>query len=373
MPRRGMNIYKRKDGRWEGRIKREGREKNKRCYRSVYGKTYAEVKEQMKNIKAEKSSDREVQETVTVGEAVSIWLKERVPCWKKTTYAAYSQIARKHILPGLEEVFLADLNEERMEEFVSQLRQEKRLSDRYQRNICAVIIRVMKYMKRRHHFKAEIPENPFSPAKQRDKNLPSEKNLALLEQHLTEQAGQGKETCLGILTAFYMGLRIGEVCALTWEDIDLDESVIHIRRNLQRVKTDDGQKNNTMIIFQTPKTDTSCRVIPIPPILLSLLKDQRQDPGNYLIKGKRKPWAEPRTLQYRFTGILKALGLEHFNFHILRHAFATHCIAEGFDVKSLSEILGHSNVQTTLNLYVHSSMQRKRCLMEQFDKCLYEK
>lgn len=114
-------------------------------------------------------------------------------------------------------------------------------------------------------------------------------------------------------------------------------------------------------------------MIPIPPVLLPLLKKHRQDAGEYLIKGKKKPWAEPRTLQYRFTGILRACGLEHFNFHMLRHAFATYCIAGGFDVKTLSEILGHSSVQITLNLYVHSNMQRKRKLMEQFGNYLYAK
>ena len=371
MPRRGMNIYKRKDGRWEGRVKKKGAAKGRRSYRSVYGKTYAEVKEQMDTVKAELSYDVEKKQG-TLGEAVSIWLKERSPYWKKTTYAAYLQMVNKHILPRLGDMSLTSLDEEKIEEFILEIRQEKELSNRYQRNVCALVVRVMKYMKRRHHLKADIPENPLSPEKQGAKLLPGEKNLAVLEQYLTEQARLGEETCLGILTAFYTGLRIGEVCALTWEDIDLEESVIHIRRNLQRVKSDDGQKNNnTEILLQTPKTITSCRVIPIPPVLLPLLEKQRQDAGHYLIKGKRKPWAEPRTLQYRFTGILRACGLEHFNFHMLRHAFATHCIAGGFDVKSLSEILGHSSVQVTLNFYVHSSMQRKRQLMEQFEDYLY--
>lgn len=382
MPRRGMNIYKRKDGRWEGRIKKEGAKKDRRCYRSVYGKTYTEVKKRMEILKTEISAEISADATGeapsggkmqgTVREAVSLWLKERGPYWKKTTYAAYSQIARKYILPRLGDVLLASVDEERIEGFILEIRQEKELSNRYLRNICALVVRVMKYMKKRHHFKGEIPENPLSVEKQRDKHLPGAKSLGVLEQYLTRKAGAGDGTSLGILTVFYTGMRIGEICALTWADIDLEESVIYIRRNLQRVKTDDGQKNNTMILLQTPKTGTSCRMIPIPPVLLPLLKKQKQDSGQYLIKGKRKPWAEPRTLQYRFTRILKECGVEYFNFHMLRHAFATHCIAEGFDVKSLSEILGHSNVQITLNLYVHSSMERKRRLMEQFKDYLYE-
>lgn len=370
MPRRGMNIYKRKDGRWEGRIKKEGPTKGKRSYRSVYGRTYAEVKEQMDIAKTEIPPGSGKKQG-TLDEAVSIWLKERGPYWKRTTYAVYFQMTHKYILPRLGEVSLASLDEGRIEDFIMGIRQEKELSNRYQRTVCALIVRVMKYMKRRHHLKAEIPENPLSTERAGAKHLPGAKNLAMLEQYLTEHARLGEETCLGILTVFYTGLRIGEVCALTWNDIDLEESVIHIRHNLQRVKSDDGQKNNTMILLQTPKTETSCRVIPIPPVLLPLLQKQRQDPDQYFIKGKKKPWAEPRTLQYRFTRILKACGLEHFNFHILRHAFATHCIAEGFDLKSLSEILGHSSAQVTLNFYIHSSMERKRQLMEQFEGCLY--
>lgn len=371
MSKRGMNIYKRKDGRWEGRIKMESGGKGTRRYQSVYGKTYTEVKIRMEVVRANPSNDQRVQGTM--GEAAAIWFKERGPYWKKTTYAAYFHMARKHILPKLEDVSLDCLDDARIEEFLSELRQEKELSSHYQRNICALVLRIMKYMKKRHNCKAEIPGNPLSLEKQKEKQIPGEKNLAVLEQYLTRQAERGEETCLGILTVFYTGLRIGEVCALTWNDIDLEESVIHIRRNLQRVKSVDGKKNNTVILLQTPKTDTSCRMIPIPPVLLPLLKKHRQDAGEYLIKGKKKPWAEPRTLQYRFTGILRACGLEHFNFHMLRHAFATYCIAGGFDVKTLSEILGHSSVQITLNLYVHSNMQRKRKLMEQFGNYLYAK
>lgn len=113
-------------------------------------------------------------------------------------------------------------------------------------------------------------------------------------------------------------------------------------------------------------------MIPIPPVLMTLLKNKAKVDSSYIIRGKRKPWAEPRTLQYRFAKILDQCGLEAFNFHMLRHAFATQCIAGGFDVKSLSEILGHSSTQITLNLYVHSSMQRKKQLMKQFELCLYQ-
>lgn len=114
------------------------------------------------------------------------------------------------------------------------------------------------------------------------------------------------------------------------------------------------------------------RSIPLPPVLLPLLKLYKDEDTKYVVKGKKSPWAEPRTLQYRFSGILKQCSIKNFRFHMLRHAFATRCIAKGFDVKSLSEILGHSSVQITLNLYVHSTMQRKKQLMNLFSFYLYE-
>lgn len=370
MPRRGMNIYRRKDGRWEGRVTIGGHGKARRRYRSVYGKTYAEVKKRMDDMRAEIALGKE-EEQYTVGEAVEIWIKERGAYWKKSTYATYVLMVNKYILPMAGNVPLGHMDEGLMEKILSDIRGEKKLSNRYQRNICALIIRVMRHMKKKHHCRIEVPDNLFSPEKQRERQLPGERDLAILEQYLMEQAHKGEETCLGILTAFYTGLRIGEVCALRWEEIDLTNAVIHIHRNLQRVKAGDGQKNNTEILMQTPKTGSSCRIIPIPPVLLPLLKKRSQKPDQYLIRGKRKPWAEPRTLQYRFAGILKECGLECFNFHMLRHAFATRCIAGGFDVKSLSEILGHSSIQITLNLYVHSSMQRKRQLMGQIGDHFY--
>lgn len=370
MPRHGANIYRRKDRRWEGRIETGKYVNGKRRYRSVYGKTYAEVKKRMETLRAEIALSKEGRQ-YTMEEALDIWMKERGAYWKKTTYATYSHMTSKYILPFLGETTLECIDEGRMEEFLLDIQKEKELSIRYLRSICAVVLRTMNHMKKRHHYKIEVPENPLSPGKQGERAIPRERDLAILEQYLMEQAVSGEETCLGILTALYTGLRIGEICALTWEDIDLRDAVIHVRRNLQRVKICDGQKNNTVILLQTPKSESSCRTIPIPPVLMPLLKKQVKKPDCYLIRGRRSPWAEPRTLQYRFVGILKACGLERFNFHMLRHAFATRCIAEGFDVKSLSEILGHSSIQITLNLYIHSSMQRKRQLMGQISDSFY--
>lgn len=284
----------------------------------------------------------------------------------------YRNIANKYILPKLGKVRINCMDERTMETFLSDIRAEKSLSTGYLHSICAVVIRAMKYMKKRHHYDIRIPDHILPAGRYGERMLPGETELAVLETYLLQQAKANDPTCLGILIALYTGLRIGETCALTWEDINLKDGIIYVRKNVQRVKTSDGQTSNTEILFQTPKTSTSQRMIPIPPVLLTLLRVKAEDDNGYIIKGKKKPWAEPRTLQYRFARILNQCGLEAFNFHMLRHAFATRCIAGGFDVKSLSEILGHSSIQITLNLYVHSSMQRKKQLMEQFELCLYQ-
>lgn len=365
MPRRGANIYRRKDGRWEGRVKKEGAGSGQRRYISVYGKTYGEVKKQMELIRSRKE---EKAGAVTLGEAVRVWLEEKKPCWKPTTYTAYRHMAYRHILPRLGSERLDRVDGGTLEGFLREIRREygaEGLSNGYLRNVCAVILRAMNHVKKKYRYKIEIPENPVSRTKQGRIALPRERELAVLERGLLQNVQD--DTCLGILLAFHTGLRIGEVCALRWEDVGLEEGVIYVRGNLQRVKAADGQKNSTEILVQAPKTGTSRREVPIPPVLRPLLESRKEEGENYVIKGKRKPWAEPRTLQYRFARILKSCGLERFRFHMLRHAFATRCIAKGFDVKSLSEILGHSSVQITLNLYVHSDLQRKRALMEKFD------
>ena len=366
MPRRGNNIYKRKDGRWEGRVKKEGERGNTGGrYISVYGKTYSEVKVKMEQVK---NDNREMKRNgPCLEKVVRIWLEEKKPEWKQSTYATYRQMAEKYIIPFLGSVKAGCIDEQVIGSFLSAIRKDKNgnaLSNRYLRNICAVVSKAMRYVKKKYHYAMDIPENLVIPARQRQIILPREQDMAALEKYLLEHLEN--DTCLGILIVFYTGLRIGEVCALTWGDVNLEEEVIYVRKNLQRVKTDDGHQNSTQILIQTPKTDTSSRMIPIPPVLFSRLQEYQKEDEQYIIKGKKKPWSEPRTLQYRFAQILKECHLEAFNFHILRHAFASRCVEKGFDVKSLSEILGHSSTQITLNLYVHSNMQHKRELMNHF-------
>lgn len=160
----------------------------------------------------------------------------------------------------------------------------------------------------------------------------------------------------------YMGLRIGELCALKWEDVDLEKREITVSKTIQRIQVRNG-KRRTKLVITEPKSANSMRIIPIPECLAELLKQFKNNADCFVLSDNKKP-VEPRTMQYRFAKILRNADLPSVHFHSLRHLFATNCIALGFDVKTLSEILGHSSIEVTLSRYVHSSMDRKRACMD---------
>ena len=171
---------------------------------------------------------------------------------------------------------------------------------------------------------------------------------------------------LGVLIALYTGIRIGELSALTWQDIDFETGILKVTKTLQRIKntTDTGKK--TRIIIDTPKSKKSIRDIPIPQFLLDILKDYMPNcPDSYVLTGTRK-YMEPRTYQGKFKDYLECAGIDDIPFHTTRHTFATRAIELGMDIKTLSEILGHSSVRFTLERYVHSSNETKKKSMDKF-------
>ncbi len=370
MPRRGENIYKRKDGRWEGRIWKEISIPGKRSYLSVYGKTYKEAKEKMKIAKNVGWQGRKGMPKLE--EAASIWVDDQKAYWKLTTCREYCYVLEKHVIPWLGNARIDSIDQQTMERFVSLLwkGQDRQLSVNYLSYICSIVVRILFHMKKKYGYNISVPANPVKKSKKYQVILPGEQTLSRLEEYLI--ANSERKANLGILIALYTGIRIGELCALTWKDIDLAEEVIYIRSNVQRVRVENSGENKTHTVIQTPKTSDSIRLVPISPMLLPLLEKHRQEDSKHIIRGTRNSWADPRTVQYQFQKILEKCGLEHFNFHMLRHAFASRCIEKGFDVKSLSEILGHSDIRLTMDLYVHSSVQQKKMLMNRFESYRYQ-
>ena len=173
-----------------------------------------------------------------------------------------------------------------------------------------------------------------------------------IELYLTQNL---TATNIAVLLCMFSGLRIGELCGLRWGDIDLDNGTISVSRTVQRI----NKGGRSEVVVGTPKSKSSVRIVPVPKFIVDILKQNKKADGFYIISGKVKP-VEPRTMQYRFKSILKACGVRDVNFHLLRHTYATVCIEQGFDPKTLSELLGHADASITLNRYVHSSMHMKR-------------
>ena len=175
-------------------------------------------------------------------------------------------------------------------------------------------------------------------------------------------------TALGILLSLFTGLRIGELCALKWSDFSFSNKEFHVQRTMQRLHNlDENTERKTSIEIGTPKSPSSIRKIPIPEELIKILEETYADDA-YVLSGSKDKFVEPRTMENRFKSILKKCGIAKINFHALRHSFATKCVELGFDIKSLSEILGHANVTITLSRYVHPSMKLKHANMNKLNK-----
>lgn len=190
--------------------------------------------------------------------------------------------------------------------------------------------------------------------------------LSLSEQHaLNRYLYNNLNPCnLGILLSLYAGLRIGEVCALKWEDLCVKEQYIFVHKSMQRIQVKSDSKKKTQVIIQAPKSESSIRKIPIPSELLQIIILNRKPNDTFVLTGLNSKYIEPRCLENRFKAVMMSCNIERINYHALRHTFATRCIELGFDIKSLSEILGHSNVNITLNRYVHPSMELKQKNMD---------
>jgi integrase len=166
---------------------------------------------------------------------------------------------------------------------------------------------------------------------------------------------------LSTTLSLYTGVRVGELCGLVWNDIDFECRILRVRRTMQRINSDGESK--TEIAFLTPKTETSTRNIPLPDFLLDVLTEQRAvSRCTYVLSARGKP-VEPRTVQRRFKKLLSDAGVKEVNLHTTRHTFATRALENGFDVKSLSEILGHGSATVTLNKYAHALDEHKRACM----------
>lgn len=359
MPRRGENIRKRQDGRWEGRYKAQNNYAETGRYVSVYGKTYAEVKAKLKTAKEENPGKPHAPERFR--DLLSQWLAARRPELKETTLNRYEYLLRRHVLPELGEVPLHRLHARTINAFLENKRKGGglaaggELSAAYVRSIAVVIQSALRYGTA-EGLCPPITGKICKPAMESAEiRILSQEEQRALEQTIYAHTDP---TGIGVLLALYGGLRIGEVCALSWEDVDLAHATIRVRHTVSRVRTPDGSR--TALILSSPKTTASFRTVPIHPALLPLLQNTLRTGGSPYVAADAKTFVNPRTFAYRFQRLLERAKLPPIRFHALRHTFATRCIAAGMDVKTLSELMGHSGVTVTMNTYVHTSLETKQ-------------
>lgn len=356
MSKKGMNIYKRKDGRWEGRYRNGYKPNRKIRYRSVYGKSYSAVREILEKKQTEVYIGM-ISNNCTVADIAQAWIADIKNRVKASTLANYKMKLTKHILSEYAGMKYDNLTAEELNIFIERKFKEN-LSANYISDIIVLIKAIAKFANRHYGYvnKIEYVTMPKCLSKKCNGLLSSE-DQNLLRNYLIDNPSL---TNVGVLLTMTTGIRIGELCALKWENIDLKKKNFTVVQTVQRVMQPDG---GTMLSVTSPKSAGSNRVIPLPDFIIPLLTSHISHTDCYLLSGSKKI-IEPRTMQYRFRNILKSTGLPCVSFHSLRHIFATNCIAIGFDVKTLSEILGHSSVKITLECYVHSSDERKKYCMK---------
>ena len=291
--------------------------------------------------------------------ALNMWLVSNKVHIKHSTFDKYNYIIERHIMPTLGDFPISTLNAVRINDFLNDklnsggIESGKPLAPSYVGTMSLIISSTIQFAANENYC-SQLKNPVFKPSiNSNNYHILERKDGIKLTNHI---ANELDETGLGILLALYMGLRIGEVCALKWEDIDFHKNLIWVHSTVSRVKNGD----KTEYIIDTPKTKSSVRLIPIPKKIIGFIKEiYSRRKSDYVISDKQT-FVIPRSFEYRYHKMLKLLGIESNNFHSLRHTFATNCIANGMDVKSLSEILGHANTSTTMQIYVHPSMDVKR-------------
>ncbi len=286
------------------------------------------------------------------------WLNANRPRLKASSYAKYGTSMKNHIRPFWGEYYLCDITPEGVTAFTQLLLEEKQLAAKTVRDILALFHSVFSYAGKREAQALQELDLIYPRDARKHVRVLDETEETILGQLLAKEMDRCK---FGIYLALRTGMRIGEICALQWGDISPEERTIFVGRTVQRIHCPDLSCNRqTMLVIGTPKSDSSMRLIPLMPDIASLgERFMTGNPDTYVLTGT-KQCMDPRKLQRRLQKYLDECGITGVHFHTLRHTFATRCVEAGFDIKTLSEILGHSNISITLDKYVHPDLNLKR-------------
>lgn len=360
MARRGENIYYRKDGRYEGRYVK-GRKNGKTQFGYVYGKKYTDVKQELMMRKAQYMSSSLVEgcncSGMSVEQWVWIWLEKHVKFrTKASTYAMYRGQMEKYVIPVIGRCKLEEITNFLLYQLFLDIK-KRGGTEKTAQNVCKRFISVLQSAKENGMIQ-KVPYMTFSKKGTRvSPRCLTPREQQQLERHLDLD----KQKDFAIYLSLYTGIRIGECCALKWEDIDLKEGRLLVHHTVQRVRKFE-EEDKTALTYMEAKTDHAVRVVPLIVPLQRLLKNMKEesqaDGENFLLTGDDFPM-DPRKLQYHIKKLSNQAKIRELHFHTLRHTFATRCMEQEVDIKSLSEMLGHSSVQNTLNWYCHSSDRQK--------------
>ena len=305
-------------------------------------------------------------------ELLTEWLytyeKDRV---KSRTYSRYEGLITLHILPELGEIEITELCRRQIQDFLTRKKKDGNrkqdgasLSSANTNLMLTVLNLAFEYA-----CDMEIlEENPCTRLKRSPEDTKSVDAFTKEEQRKIEEAidASGDHKLFGILLCLYTGLRIGELLALEWDDVDLENGIIHVSKTVYRDKDENG---TWRLCVDKPKTKSSSRIIPLPSYIKKALKKQRKaSRSQFVVENKKGERMSIRSYQYMFEKLTEKAGVRKLNFHALRHTFATRAIESGMDIKTLSEILGHKNASITLNRYAHSMLEHKIQVMQKLPK-----
>lgn len=301
-----------------------------------------------------------------ISQIIDLWKKDKKQYVKKSTYSAYVLLVENHLLPYFGE--MEEVKEEDVQKFVFK-KLEQGLSQKTIKDILIVLKMVLKYGIKYKYLEYQDIDIKFPTQRENEQlevlNRSNQKKIMdYIENNFTFKN-------LGIYLCLSSGLRIGELCALKWENLDIDNGIITVRKTIQRIYIVDEGRKRTEIVIDTPKTKNSIRDIPMTTDLLSVIKPLKKVVNNdyYVLTNDVKP-TEPRTYRNYYKRLMKKLDIPELKFHGLRHSFATRCIESKCDYKTVSVILGHSNISTTLNLYVHPNLEQKKKCINQMKRSL---
>ena len=305
-----------------------------------------------------------------VKEWLPVWLENYVkPTAKEKTYTRYSEVVTHHLISRIGELEMSEVTPLTLQQMVTELSAHGNLrtGGGLSANTVNAIVTVIQAALQVAYRLGYLPEYTADKVK-RPKAAEKQLECFTVEEQKKIEAtalADRRPKMFGIVLCLYTGLRIGELLALEWSDVDFSKGELTISKSCH-----DSKKGGKYCrLTEAPKTPTSRRIVPIPKQLMPLLREQKKKSSSAFVVGEDKVQTV-RSYQYSFSLLLRRIGIPHRGFHALRHTFATRALECGMDVKTLSEILGHKNPTVTLNRYVHSLMPHKHEMMNRLGKLL---